>query len=892
MEDEFKKYIKANYIVTSCYIDWNKNISKKTIIFPKKWQESTLNTKYIPQLGEHNNIPNGLIMLTGKVNNIFVIDVDNLDNWNNLLKDNNKKEPKTVKAISGNGGLHYYFKYNENLNLITSKTDAIYDKSKIDIRSNGGCIIIPPSSYLKKKYKWEKNIFDNELKEVPKWLLTLLLAEKKDDKKKQSINKLKAVEPEIDIEDENINFTSEDIENLVNMLSVKRCENYNDWINVGMCIYNLSKLNLYIWKKWSKQSGKYEDNACELKWKSFKKSKDGYKIGSLLLWCKSDNNEQYNSFMQKKKLNIMMVAKFPDKKLILGETLSINEHNSYTKLQNNECIFYGNHNEPSMYIELIKDLIGIKCRNPECFGKVYPCKHSQLTKQEMNLVFNGNIQININCNDDELIDFKKINLFDDEELNELVYNGLNGKSTPYAEIMYYLNKSKYVYSESNAWFVYNSHRWKCIETKNTYLRRSIQIELKQIYTKVMDYYMSTEGKQSKKVKLIQQINNNFDDTVLKNNIMTEVIDIYLEKNNKNRDFMKKLDNNDYYIGFNNGVYDLKSFTFRDGQPNDYITMNTGYDYIDNYSKNHPKLLQFLNDIQPNKEELDYLLTYISTSLFGNTLELFTVLTGSGRNGKSKLIELLTKTFGEYFGSIKGQVLTSQIKDGDAPAPGILDLLHKKIVIASETLEGAKLNSGFIKFITGRDTASFRLCHQNNMIDFSAKFITLLACNTIPECDNMDNAFSKRLRCINFPTEFVDENPVLSHHKLKDDMINMYFDDWKQDFMLLLINYYKTYSQTKKLIPTKNILAWTEQYKENTDKYLSFLNENTIQSESHVHIVMLYATFKEWYKTNNPNTKIPNNKDFVNGIKKYKNVEKVRVDDKVQLGIKQLDLNYE
>jgi phage/plasmid-associated DNA primase len=135
------------------------------------------------------------------------------------------------------------------------------------------------------------------------------------------------------------------------------------------------------------------------------------------------------------------------------------------------------------------------------------------------------------------------------------------------------------------------------------------------------------------------------------------------------------------IGFNNGVYDLQKFVFRDGKQEDCITMGTNFNFNSKYSKNHPKLLQFLNDIQPNKEELNYLLTYISTGLFGNTLELFTVLTGSGRNGKSKIIELLKKTFGEYFGSIKSQLLTSQIKDGDAPAPGILDLTYKKIVIA-------------------------------------------------------------------------------------------------------------------------------------------------------------------------------------------------------------------
>jgi phage/plasmid-associated DNA primase len=176
-----------------------------------------------------------------------------------------------------------------------------------------------------------------------------------------------------------------------------------------------------------------------------------------------------------------------------------------------------------------------------------------------------------------------------------------------------------------------------------------------------------------------------------------------------------------------------------------------------------------------------------------------------------------------------------------------------------------------------------------MIDFSANFITFLTCNNIPKCDNMDNAFSKRLRCINFPTEFVDGEPTKPHHKKKDETINMYFDDWKQDFMLLLIDHYKKYIETKNLTPTDNILKWTEKYKEDTDIYLQFLNENTEESTTHIRSITLYDCFKYWFKNNNPNTKIPDMKKFSMNIKKYKNVESVKIEGKATSGIKNLQL---
>ncbi|ATZ80544.1 hypothetical protein BMW23_0496 [Bodo saltans virus] len=43
------------------------------------------------------------------------------------------------------------------------------------------------------------------------------------------------------------------------------------------------------------------------------------------------------------------------------------------------------------------------------------------------------------------------------------------------------------------------------------------------------------------------------------------------------------------------------------------------------------ILQFLEDIQPNKEEREYMLTYLSIGLFGNQLELFTILTNLWQN---------------------------------------------------------------------------------------------------------------------------------------------------------------------------------------------------------------------------------------------------------------------
>jgi phage/plasmid-associated DNA primase len=179
-----------------------------------------------------------------------------------------------------------------------------------------------------------------------------------------------------------------------------------------------------------------------------------------------------------------------------------------------------------------------------------------------------------------------------------------------------------------------------------------------------------------------------------------------------------------------------------------------------------------------------------------------------------------------------------------------------------------------------------------MIDFTANLITLLICNDIPDCDDIDNAFSKRLRCVNFPTEFVN-NPKSQNQKKINANINKNFDCWKLDFILLLIEKYKMYTITHELNTTENILKWTKQYQENTDMYLQFLNEyveDTDNDNDKIHCVDLYGIFKEWFKFNNPNAKIPSDREFVKNLRKYKNVEEsVRIGEKVKRGIKKIKL---
>jgi putative DNA primase/helicase len=67
------------------------------------------------------------------------------------------------------------------------------------------------------------------------------------------------------------NHTNISIEQLKSYLDdIHDYDDYNDWINIGMCLHNYDTVNgLSLWKEWSSRSTSYNIGDCETKWSTF-----------------------------------------------------------------------------------------------------------------------------------------------------------------------------------------------------------------------------------------------------------------------------------------------------------------------------------------------------------------------------------------------------------------------------------------------------------------------------------------------------------------------------------------------------------------------------------------------------------------------------------------------
>jgi prophage antirepressor-like protein len=80
-------------------------------------------------------------------------------------------------------------------------------------------------------------------------------------------------------------------------------------------------------------------------------------------------------------------------------------------------------------------------------------------------------------------------------------------------------------------------------------------------------------------------------------------------------------------------------------------------------------------------------------------------------------------------------------------------------------------------------------------------------------------------------------------------------------------------------------------KKNQEKriILRFIEECTEKSDTHIKTTELYEKFKNWFKINNPNAKVPSNREFISNIKKHKTVEYVKINKSTFYGIKNIGI---
>ena len=353
----------------------------------------------------------------------------------------------------------------------------------------------------------------------------------------------------------------------------------------------------------------------------------------------------------------------------------------------------------------------------------------------------------------------------------------------------------------------------------------------------MQEHLLEKAKQLTKVHM-SLYNNGFTNSVMK---MAEM-QFYEE------DFHNKLNINPTLFACANGVIDLRvpgedgrdHVIFRDGRPEDYMSFLAGQNLPEmnaiNYVEYDPadplqaEIADFFAKLFPNPELRRYTLRLLASCLEGaNREQCFYVATGVGGNGKSKLVELMRMTFGDYQTSMQSTVLTRKRPEAGAANPEIMAAKCRRFIYLQEPDDKEPINTSRMKQFSGEDMVEARALYGDQ-----EKFIIMgklfMMCNKLPPVTTMDRGTWRRIRVIPFVSKFV----LPDHDEYKAKKPNVFLIDpmmdkklrlWREPFLALLVHIYKTEYIPFGLNPVPDVVtSASNKYKDDFDTCARFISE--------------------------------------------------------------------
>lgn len=94
------------------------------------------------------------------------------------------------------------------------------------------------------------------------------------------------------------------VERLVNLLHRSRADRYDDWTRLGWCLHNIDHRLLSAWVEFSRASVKFVPGECERMWTFMREG--GLGIGTLRMWARQDNPEQYGEMVQQDRATLVV----------------------------------------------------------------------------------------------------------------------------------------------------------------------------------------------------------------------------------------------------------------------------------------------------------------------------------------------------------------------------------------------------------------------------------------------------------------------------------------------------------------------------------------------------------------------------------------------------------
>ncbi|WP_398999870.1 phage/plasmid primase, P4 family [Streptomyces sp. CBMA152] len=301
-----------------------------------------------------------------------------------------------------------------------------------------------------------------------------------------------------------------------------------------------------------------------------------------------------------------------------------------------------------------------------------------------------------------------------------------------------------------------------------------------------------------------------------------------------------LDADPYALCTPAGIVDLRTGLVRTPDPNkDFHSRSTS---TGPRQMATPRWNRFLTDTFGEDEEsaemiafLHLLLGYSITGDVGGQIMPF--LFGSGKNGKSVLLDVVMKLLGDYADAGPPGFLMARPFEGH---PTDLAELHgRRVIVCSEVKPGDKFDEARVKLLTGGDRIKARRMRQD-FFSFQPTHKLWLLGNHRPEVGTGGFAFWRRMRLIPFERVVSDERKI-------DNLADVLVTEEGPGILNWLIDGARRYlGGDKDLTGPARVRIATTVYAETEDHTGRFFEESCALHPDHrAEQTRLYAAYRAW-----------------------------------------------
>lgn len=300
----------------------------------------------------------------------------------------------------------------------------------------------------------------------------------------------------------------------------------------------------------------------------------------------------------------------------------------------------------------------------------------------------------------------------------------------------------------------------------------------------------------------------------------------------------------------NGTYDLRDYSFREHNWEDFLTMQTSFNHTVSRDVKCKRWEKFIKEVTQNDaDKADFLQRALGYSMLGMSNEecMFILHGKTTRNGKSTLLNTIETMLGDYAKVAPVGMICrgDRQKDAEAASPTLAGLKGKRFVTMSESNEYGKLDEEKIKQLTGGEEISARALYQS-AITFKPQFTLWLSCNDLPMVTDKSLFASERIKVVEFNRHF---SPEEQDTHLKDELCEQ--SSMSGIFMWLVRGY--IHYKERGLAMSGSLKSVVTKYERDNDLVLQFLENRCerVPEESSPTVIKakdLYNAFKIWAKS--------------------------------------------